>query len=119
MSVRFIKRPIERLFASIKTKTGPWLLQTIDKVVFIRHEVECAGLPLIRDDEVKQCVQLRFFLSESDLCNRLAVKFLQFWIFDSGNHDARAAAAIKENVLPPGMVGRHLLLNLGARHGLV
>src|SRR5947207_483519 len=76
VSVRFVKWSVERRLAGVEAETGPRLLQAVDEIIFVSHEIKCARLSLVGNYEIKECVELRFLLCHCDLGNHLSIKSL-------------------------------------------
>src|SRR6266478_7731566 len=83
--VRLKQRTIERGLTRIKAQAGPGLLQAIAQIVLAGNEVKGSSLTFVSQNQIHHRVEWIFLLLGRDLCDRLAVKFLEIRVFNSGD----------------------------------
>jgi hypothetical protein len=89
---RLEERTIERKFVSVEANRSPRLPQRVKHVPFAGHEIECAGLRVIGQDEIEERTVFGLRFRFGHLRYRLGVIFLQTGVENSGDQHAGTAA---------------------------
>ena len=90
MRLRLIEWPVEGRLAGIESDRCPRLFQSAKEVVFAGHEIQSAGLCIVRENEIEECVEFFFALSHGHLSYGFSIVFFQSGIDDTGDQHARA-----------------------------
>src|SRR5882724_5405396 len=104
MVVRFVEWAIKGYFTGVETDACPGLAETGALIFFAGHEIDCAGLCFVRQDEIHQRVFWRFLPRSCNFIERFPGEVLELRVFGRGDENPRSAAAIIEEVFPVGVI---------------
>src|SRR2546422_5398920 len=94
MRFRPCQRTVGRACAVIGTDAHERRLQRCAHIVFAHHEKDRAGLPMIRNDEIKKSVEWILVLCGGNLGKALALPIFQIPVhYRSDEYPTRSAAA--------------------------
>jgi len=111
MRVRFEHGAVKGHFASVEANAGPRLAEAGAEVFFAGHEINRAGLRVVREDEIHERVFRGLLPGFCNVIESFPGELLEFGFFSGGNEDAGGAAAVVVKVFPVGVIAGEIFLD--------
>src|SRR5262245_41977602 len=120
MCLAFRERSVERDRAVIYADAYPGLTKSELHIIFAHQENDHACLPVVRDQQVKQCINLILLAHHlCDLVDPLSLILCEVPVQYAGHQNAFTAAGPEIEVLPIVRRSAHLLLQLFTSGGIL